>query len=331
MKDSFVLRQYPISILLWPFGLYLVTFFAPISSKAHNNIFYIVVLTPFILWGEKNFIRELFSSRIGLVSVLLTGYLVFRSLVYLPFDSSQVVDHLRHLGSFYCFFYISVALFYKEKLVGLLAKISLWAAIWGAGSAVYFYSQHRFPVRMSFIGPVDHAILGASVYALFCLFLVYSKTPLVKRTALAAFPLLFSSILFSQSRGPLLSILCSVLMTAVVVRKKWMSGVMILFLGGFWLSHYQGWISFGRLFQATSSYRLSIWQQVFSDIWQEGSWLFGHSLSAEQAVTVGKHTFQHAHSGYVATFAQGGVVGLTLLLALVIFLGLHVGHSWGGG
>jgi len=329
MRDAFLLKQREVLIILWPLGLYMVTFFAPISSKAHNNIFYIAVLVPFLLWVKKNFFRELVSSRIGVVAICLTGYLVLRSLISTSFDVSEIFSHVRHLFSFLCFFYISVALFYNEKLANMLERVAVWGALWAAGSAIYFYSHHPFSGRMRFIGPVDHPILGASVYALFCLFLIFTTTSGIRKVALAAAPFLFSSVLFSQSRGPLLALLCSVLITSVVVGKRWLFGIIVFFSGGFWCSYYFGWIPFGRLFQVTSSYRLAIWKQVFSSSWSDGSWLFGHSLAAEHSVVVGKRIFQHAHSGYVGTFAQGGAVGLFLLIVLVVVVGIYIARTWG--
>ena len=323
-----IFKQYSVSILLFPMVIYLVGFFAPISSKLHNNIFYIIVLVPFILWVKKRELLDLFQSKIVLLTVVFTGYLAVRSLFYLPFDFSEVKDPFRHLVSFWVFFALVVSLFQGETFRKKINIIAIWAAVWGAGTAVLYYSQHRFPGRLQYNGPTDHAIIGACVYAVICLFILFHNRRFPQFLALIAFASLFSSVLFSQSRGPLLSLTVAIVAGSLCRCRKWVAAIPILFWCFFIVAQQQGWITFGRLFQATSSYRFQIWQQVVNNSWIGGDWFFGQSLLADQTVTVGKHTFQHAHSGYISTFFHGGVIGFLLLATLMVVAGWYVVKVW---
>lgn len=327
MKQMF-LKQYSVSILLFPMVIYLLGFFAPISSKLHNNIFYIIVLVPFILWVKKRELLDLFQSRIVLFTVVFTGYLAVRSLFYLPFDFSEVKDPFRHLVSFWVFFAVGVSLFREEFFRTKINSIALWAAVWGTGAAVLYYSQHRFPGRLQYNGPTDHAIIGACVYAVISLFVLFHNRRFPLFLSIITFISLFSSVLFSQSRGPLLALTVAVVAGSMCRCRKWVVAIPIAFWAFFIVAQQQGWVTFGRLFKATSSYRFQIWQQVINNSWTGGDWIFGQSLLADQTVTVGKHTFQHAHSGYISTFFHGGVIGFILLVALMIVVGWFVIKVW---
>ena len=323
-----ILKQYSVSILLFPMVIYLVGFFAPISSKLHNNIFYIIVLVPFILWVKKRELLDLFQSRIVLLTVVFTGYLAIRSLFYLPFDFSEVKDPFRHLISFWVFFAIVVRLFQSGILREKINIIAIWAALWGAGTAVLYYSQHHFPGRLQYNGPTDHAIIGACVYAVISLFVLFHNRRFPQFLALIAFASLFSAVLFSQSRGPLLSLTVAIVAGSMCRCRKWVVAIPIAFWAFFIVAQQQGWITFGRLFKATSSYRFQIWQQVVDNSWLGGDWVFGQSLLADQTVTIGKYTFQHAHSGYISTFFHGGVIGFILMATLMVVAGWCVVKVW---
>jgi len=316
-----IFKQYPVSLLLYPMLVYAAGFFAPISSKAHNNIFYILVLVPFILWVNKRDCADLFRSRIVLLTVIFSAYLVLRSVFYLPLEFSECTDPLRHLVAFLIFFAILVRLFQLDAFERKLSNVALWAAVWGAGTAILYYSQNRFFYRLPFNGPSDHAIIGACVYAVMALLVLFSPRSYPRTVAVMAFIALFAAVLLAQSRGPLLSLTVAVIAGILCTHRKWLVVLPVAFWGAFLVANHQGWSVFGRLFKVNSSYRFQIWQQVFERSWHHGDWLFGQSLLADQTVQVGKFTFDHAHSGYVSTFFHGGLVGLLLLIVLLVVAG----------
>lgn len=322
LKDV-LFKQYSISILLIPISIYFLAFFSPISSKLHNNIFYILVLIPCVFWVNKKQLIALLRSRIVLLTVIFTSYLALRSLFYHPFDFSDVKDPFRHLISFWLFFSVVVHLFQHVNFTVRMRAVAYWATVWGIGNAILYYTQYSFPGRMPFNGPTDHPIIGACVYAAFALIVLFSPHH-SRIVSFVCFSSLASLVLFSQSRGPLLALTVAVIVALLWQSRKWLVVLPVMFWTGFAFAHQQGWITFSRLFKATSSYRFQIWQQVFENSLVQKSWLFGQSLLADQSVTVGSITFQHPHSGYVSTYFHGGIIALLILIALMLVAGWFV-------
>ena len=321
---SLILKKHEVSILLLPLAGYFLSFFAPIGSKANNNIFYLAVMVPFVLWVTKKDLSYIFNSRIVIITTVLTSYLVVRSFFFIPSDLLRYFDPIRHLFSFISFFVVSIALFKKGIFCNQLNRIALWAATWGGCGAVYYYSQHGLGTRLRYLGPVEHEILGACVYAVICVFALFSEKKNYRFFIFGASILLFCCVLLSQSRGPLLALSFAILVAGVVSgRKRLVSGLVVLF-GGIWLYNHHVGLFFNRLFIVTSSRRFDIWKQVVVDSWQDGSWVFGHSVLANHEVTVGNTMFYHAHSGYVATFYQSGIIGFFILMSLVFVVGWQV-------
>lgn len=310
--------------MLWPFIIYILCFFMPITSKAQNNIFYIIVLLPFLFWVKKDFILGLFRSRIMVFAILFTLYLTIRSLFFVPFQFGEAIDPVRHFISFSCFFALCTALFYKTDLEVILNRVTIWAAVYGIGSSAYFFFQNGFNCRLEYMGPVSHPIIGASVYALTSLFALLSNSGDRHKTALTAGFLLFICVIFSGSRGPLIALIAAALTGAVLTRRKWPLSLFFLLGSLIWLSYHYDLLHVDRLIVFSSSYRFDIWAQVIGDVWKNGNWVLGNSLLADRSVAVGGEIFAHAHSGYISTLFQGGVVGLLLLLILIGVAGWHV-------
>jgi hypothetical protein len=85
--------------------------------------------------------------------------------------------------------------------------------------------------------------------------------------------------------------------------------------------------NFGRFTELTSSHRVDIWLQVLKNSLYEGNWLFGNSLNANHEVTIGSTTFHHMHSGFVGTYFYGGIIGFSLLAALILAIGYKLYFS----
>lgn len=311
-----LLKRRNVSFLLLPLSFYFFSFFTPIGSKANNNIFYFFVLLPFVLVTKSRALIYLFHSRIFIMAVALVSYLALRSFFFEPFELQRSFDPLRHLFSFLVFFSISTALF-GQGLEQKLRVIAIWAAGWGAVAACCYYAQHDLTSRLHYSGPISHPILGACVYSVVCLFLVLSKQKKYLIVKFIAVFLLFCCIVLSQSRGPAASLILAVSVAGSMAGRCWLSLFPVAVMVSGWVLKNYIYMPFDRLFVVTSSYRIEIWKQVFVDSWENGRWLFGHSVLASEEVSVGNMVFAHAHSGYVATFFQGGLVGLVLLLALL--------------
>ncbi|MBU3948786.1 MAG: O-antigen ligase family protein [Proteobacteria bacterium] len=318
------IKKYNASVLLIPFVFYLMLFFSPLGSKAHNNYFYLIILLPFILFAKsvkEEFYRivksKLFVSVIVFVSYMaLTGVFNISSA-----PLNELVKPLRHWFSFLVFFFICILFFYKHDLEEKMKYVSLWAAFWGGLSFLVFFYDKSFAERLCYLGRVEHPIYGACTYAIPFLFLVFSEKQPAKAYRFSALFILLLCIIFTQSRGPIIALSAAVL-AGLIVQRRIAIPVLIGFSGiVLWLLEYKNIISCGKIFCANSSFRIPIWKQVISESINNSSWLLGHGMAANETVFITPDTsFLHAHSGYVGTFFLGGIIGLVLLLNLVFHI-----------
>ena len=86
------IRQYELSVILIPFVIYLLLFFSPLSSKAHNNYFYLFVLLPFVLFARtrKEEYYNVIKSKIFISVVFFVSYLALT--VVLNISSAPLTD-----------------------------------------------------------------------------------------------------------------------------------------------------------------------------------------------------------------------------------------------
>jgi len=319
---NYIFKQYDVTILLWPMTLYFLGFFLPISAKFHNNFFYIIVLIPFVLWVRKDFLFRIFTSKVVQLSAIFTIYLAARSLFYLPEDHLKYFDPLRHLFSFAVFSVVCTEFFRRNLLFDKIKLVAIWASGWGAFWAYRFYGQHPLSTRLQYVGPTNHEILGACVYAAVAIFAIYCKTK-YRIVDYVSLSLLILVVLLSGSRGPFFSLIVAILVASFFSKKKLLVVNFLLIAGIYLLNCFYN-VGFSRIFLATSSYRLKIWMQVLVDSLEQNTWLFGNSLLAPHEVNVNGTIFYHAHSGYMATYFQGGVVALAILLLLIYVCAINI-------
>lgn len=324
-KIRFLLFQKrEVTVLTLPLTAYLMGFFIPISSNLQNNLFYLAVLLPFLLIVEKSFLFRIAASRIVVLTIFYTFYLVVRTFFYTPGSLADAFDYLRYLFSFGCFFIICVALFEQSDFRLKLNYVALWALFWGCCGIVYFYHDHGFGERLQLFASTDHLIIAACLYAAISIFALFPPRNSSKMLITTVGVLLFVCVALSGSRGPLLATVMALLAGHLRAGRKWVLIFPLILVAGVWISHYSGLFAIDRIVEMSSGYRLDIWGHILEEIWQSRQWLFGNSLLAEEIVTIGTKNFDHAHSGYLGTFFYGGLIGLLLLIATVVIAGRHV-------
>lgn len=329
MDNSFLkkINGYDVGFLLLPMSCYLLSFFLQIDSRLNNNIFYIFVLVPFLLFIEKKqLVKDLATSTIFKLSIIFALYLVVRSAFYFNTDLVSYVKPARHFISWAAFMSISIGLFLQSKLFERITVLTVWAAIWGLSNLIHFYSTHDMATRLVYNGPVSHEILGASVYAFLCVLAALTAMR-PQQESFGKFIVsivLFFCVFMSQSRGVILAVILSIVAAIPFVRIRMALPLIVgsgLFLGLFFSLFSE---NLDRITQLTTSYRIDIWLQVLKNSLSDGYWLFGNSLTASHEIVVENLTFHHMHSGYVGTYFYGGVIGGTILLMLILTLGYKV-------
>jgi O-antigen ligase len=138
-------------------------------------------------------------------------------------------------------------------------------------------------------------------------------------------PLLLVGLLLTQSRGPLLALIVAAVV-AFLCKPKWnakifIGSLLVILLASLALYYSGALDTFMHRLEDTSragSVRFGIWQHAF-DVAKEKA-IFGWGFDKELLFVNGfGQTVTTTHSLYFATFLKGGVVGLLLMLAMVLF------------
>jgi len=299
--------------------LFFLGFFVVPSTHLHNNLFYGLILFPYLATLQLKRIQLICRSNLWILSMVLAGYMC---LTLLWADNAVFKDYVYFLRRpVYLFVFLSLtielALSYPKFIDYLFVFLCWVAAITAIVSIIYFYSSPLS--RLSYLGDqVRNSIVGASVYgmvALACYFHVLKR----QKTNVWIYAVLFVVILFSaaltRSRGPLGALLITFLIGAVLTRnKKLLATVLcVIIIGGLIFFNVEGLKEMitGRGF----SYRLEIWQQIIARI--KESFLFGEGVSTDNKFIMADGSkFRHQHSVYLGTTLYGGLIGLFLLLIL---------------
>jgi O-antigen ligase len=142
--------------------------------------------------------------------------------------------------------------------------------------------------------------------------------PTYGRALRAAIALFFIFIIFlAKSRGPGVALLLAIAVTACFSRSKWIVGLWVISLSLIGVIFLFNPESLHSIIQRADSYRFEIWKQAVPAMLEKP--LFGHGIGSNFAFDVSHPSVppqSSAHNVLLGTFLYGGVVGLSLLLAL---------------
>ncbi len=203
----------------------------------------------------------------------------------------------------------------KDRLDFLQTRLVWVAGLVALVSMIVWYSQHEFPKeRLQTLGIMHHEVKAACAYGIFFLLslnLFLSRVGLAQKVLYLILCLtLVAVVLLGQSRTAL-----AALVLGSIVLMGWRSLLIVIPLG--MLSLYLFSINPELWAERVtgSSFRLGIWQATFESIRHHP--IFGLGYLSNVSVDAYNKTFDHAHSAYLATLRDGGVVGLGLLLAVL--------------
>jgi O-antigen ligase len=297
-------------------------FFVIPSTHWHNNLFYGLILFPYLVTLRLKRIQIIWQSNIWKLSMIIASYMCMTLLWAENADFKDYVYYLRRIVYLFVFLSLTIELVLRHpKFIDYLFFFLCWvAAISAIVSILYFYSSHSFPKsRLMFLGDqVQNPVVGANVYgmvSLVCFFHVMkTKESYVWIYTVLSVVILFSAAL-TQSRGPLGALLITFLIAAVLTRNKKLLGTVfcVILIGGLMflsIDEIREMITFRGF-----SYRLEIWQQTLSRI--KEALFFGEGISTENTFIMADGSkWNHPHNVYLATTLYGGLMGLFLLLIL---------------
>jgi O-antigen ligase len=218
----------------------------------------------------------------------------------------------------------------------MLQLCILVAAVAASISIAVFYSENPFPAtRLIGIGSLTNINEFSVVYGIFALlaasFVLRRPGFPIQALFLSAIGVFICFAWFGQSRTTLVALviaLCA--LTGLTLNEKkllFLAALVILIAALFFIfpdSVEGAWIRGWGL-------RAQIWAQIWSEAYSAP--IAGHGLISQLSVDAGGKVFENAHSAYLQVFWQGGVIGFSLFIFLLITAMRHAwsqGHQEGG-
>lgn len=302
--------------LLWLYALFLAGYFLFPQAPEHYKYYYIFVVLPLvILW--RSALEGLAGNTVFRIAAAYCLYMTLSGLWSTDFnwhDMARVT-----WWSFLVLVFLMATHFFARNLPGdferLFRYLVALATITALLSITVWYWQHPFPqARLESISRMDNPVLAGCAYGLIALLAThYVQTSHRRGTRILygmATLTLVCTVLLTQSRTALVALIAAVLLMAGNTGRRLVLALVIL-AGLLFLAEPSLWQNLLRCVP----YRPGIWQATFDLLSQQ--LVFGLGYLSPSAVIVQGISFPHAHSAYLATLRDGGLIGLLLLFALL--------------
>lgn len=297
------------------YALFLAGYFLVPQAPEHYEFYYLLVLAPsLLLWPAAA--QLLRGNALFLLMMVYILYMMVTSLWSPVFDWQGFVEVVWHGLLVVSFILLTAVL--RENLPDsyerMLRMLVFVAAFAGLLSITLWYSDHPFPAsRMKPFGRMEWEIRAAGVYGLFWIMSLYFFTRTRGKFRwvylFAGLPLLMT-VMFTQTRTALIAMAAA----GVVIAIRHNYRVLLVFIAAAAITL----LVFPELWEQIMRgmpFRVSIWTVAFEQAREH--WLFGNGYLSDTTAVVAGVPFEHAHNMYIATFRDGGVVGLGLMLAML--------------
>jgi O-antigen ligase len=303
------------------YSIFIAGYFLLPMASGHRQLYYALVFPAVLLLARE--LRVFYSGNLlaGLI-LLYVGYMMASLAWSADFVALEAGFQLGYSLALLSFIFISGFLWihYPGQLRALVPRVLLLAGAAGLVSIVVWYLNNPFPSsRLEPLGVMHHQNKSACAYGIFLVLcaqhLHRDQNRQHRLLVFAVAAVLLALILFTQSRTALAGV--SVALLVMLGYRAF-----ILVIAGLTASfallsvNPEDWWYRVEAF----SFRPGIWQQLLTEM--NGHWLFGQGYLVNPKVDAYGYTFDHAHNSYLASFRDGGLVGLLLLLAILAISGL---------
>ena len=330
-------------VLVVLYGLFFAGFFLiPHAMDGfHYKLWYILIVLCSLPLLARGFrlaaLDPVFAAVIAYLVYMLSSITWSGGLIARPLPIQDVYDYVKHALHLLIFLLGTKVLMEEVPLpyARMRRLVFLAAGIGGLAALLYWYKDNPFPgSRLHgatlMRNPNDIAFVFGAV-SVWGFGYVYASRDLVSRSAfLAVLVVVMLVVLFTQSRGALLAMACAAGAFWVQNEGRRAVGYLSALLGAIALAyalveplvlgHMQGDVL-----------RVTIWSSILAEA--SDNLVLGSGYLSDAAVAVGSARY-NAHSAYLATFRDGGIVGLLLLatvLGLASLRAYRLGRSSGDG
>ena len=303
-------------LLFWLYGLFMAGFFLFPEAPDHYKLYYAAVLLPVLLYGWKQ-PQPWRSNPLFWLLLAYIAYMSASALWSVPGDWPGV-GRVAWYGLQVMVFIVATGLVQSDDPVRfdtLLRALLLLATITAVASVLVWYANHAFPAtRLGLLNRMSHSILAGCVYGFFALLALHFFQLATGRAGrilfAAATTVLVATVLLTQSRTAIVPLLIATLLLTGSRGRLLIAALVGVFVA-FLLLEPAFW---ERLARGMPN-RPEIWLTVLQQALERP--LFGAGYVVPTGVQVGERSFVHAHSAFLATLRDGGVVGLALLLGML--------------
>ena len=309
---------------LWVFvsyGIFLLGFFFFPQRPEHYKFYYIAVMLPglFLMRSE---LPQLWADWLFRLLLIWLSYQLISGFWSDEFTLTGFVVLAGRCLQLLTFVVVTISLVrrFPNEFDLLVKFLVISTATIAVASMFSWYSDHPFPVsRLEPLGRIDNPILAGCAYGVFALLALYyaiSEKVIQRRILYAvAFLVLASAVLLTHSRTAIIGLLVAVISMPLCFGRKFILPVIMLLVAVFIVVQLVFPEVFDR-FYIGLHWRPLIWESVLARI-SDRPWI-GYGYLSGTEVVLGGRSFRHAHSSYLGFLRDGGIIGFTLFLALVI-------------
>lgn len=315
-------------LLFSSFTLFLTGFLFLPNAVDLYKFYSVAVLLPALLLLPRG-ARLLRDNTLFLLIIVYLGYMMLTPVWGEQFTWPAYLDTLRL--ALYVIIFLMVAVLlgqrWPQPFTQMLRIVSLLAAVAALISLVLWLQGFMPGARLEDIGIFENPNASGYVYAVFAVMNLASaldrkSRPWLRALHLLAFLVLLGFVLFTYSRGALLSLVaaCLVFFTARRVRNILIAFLVlsaILVLAYFFLPQLVTHLDRGV------GVRPEIWKIVLSRISEAP--IFGYGYLSDPYVKIASRGQLFAHNAYLASLRDGGLLGAVLMFAM---LGYALYQAW---
>lgn len=319
------------------------------QTDLHRDVFYVSLpLCAYLAYKNKSYLKEFYSAhRLSIIPVLFYLGYIFASLFW-----SDVTEQGREFDKAKILLFLPLSmtgLFLVSQrieqayswLVYTFVFSAFFSSIYLLGNYISYSVVMNTWARLEGMGRAENSVMAGYLHAIAVLAVLYAK-PLTRmawqyRLVIAA--VLFGVMLLCLSRGPLLAFGASV--GAMMVFKKQYKRIafcVVVALLSIGTVLYTGSRESIPIANRGDTGRLQVWNKSIDLIGERP--IFGYGIGSKFIYpysNAGQHIefASHPHSFYLATFIQGGILSLVILLwvmGIIFFKSLQLyretGESW---
>ncbi len=205
-----------------------------------------------------------------------------------------------------------------------LAAVGLLAVL---AAVVHFHVTDPADGRLNGLGQLDSHVIAALVFGVVLIFLVDTMMSDDSRPwrllAAVGIPLVIYAVAMSDSRNAWISAMLGtgvfVLARTVKDAQRFLAGVsaFAVVLAALLAALIAGDDTRDLILPRGGSFRLTIWEQIASRLWEGGIWL-GLGINTSDNVFAQGMEFLHPHNLYLSVAYHGGIIGLALFAWLIL-------------